>query len=250
MYHTFIFKPLYNGLVYLMDILPWIDIGIAVIIFTIIVKLILFPLSKKALLTQVRMKEVEPEINALKAKYKDDRQAQALKMMEFYRQKGIKPFSGILLLLIQLPILFALISVFYKIIPEVRPEFLYGFVSIPEIKTSFIGFIDLTNKSLILSSITALAQYLQMRYSIAMRQPPTAPKGSNDFASDLAVSMNKQMKIMLPIIAFASTYWLIPLQFPQAASIIALYWSVSALFTLGQELVIRRRYSVVNGVKK
>ena len=104
MYNTFIFKPLYNGLVGLMDLLPWIDVGIAVILFTIIVRLIIFPLSKNALLTQVRMKEVEPEANKIKAEYANDRQKQGLKVMELYKSKGIKPFSGVLLLIIQLPI--------------------------------------------------------------------------------------------------------------------------------------------------
>ena len=84
MYHTFIFLHLYNGLVGLMDLLPWIDVGIAVILFTIIVRLIIFPLSKNAILTQVRMKEVEPEANKIKLQYANDKQAQGLKVMELY----------------------------------------------------------------------------------------------------------------------------------------------------------------------
>src|ERR1019366_7032867 len=119
MYHTFIFQPLYNGLVGLMDLLPWIDVGIAVILFTVIVRLIIFPLSKNALLTQVKMKEVEGEANKIKAEYAKDRQTQGAKIMELYRSRGIKPFSGILLIIVQLPILLALISVFYKIIPSI-----------------------------------------------------------------------------------------------------------------------------------
>jgi len=247
MYHTLIFKPLYNGLVGIMDLIPWIDVGIAVIIFTVIVKLILFPLSKSSLLTQVRMKEIEPEVNKIKAQYSKDRQVQAMKIMELYKERNIKPFSGILLLLIQLPILFALISVFYKIIPEVNPQFLYSFISAPDItnKTLFLGFIDLTQKSLILSLATGIIQYLQLYFSPAMRQQGKTIQAAGDptdFQSQLASSMNKQMKIFLPILAFASTYWIIPFQFPQAASIIAIYWSTSTLFTLAQELFIRKKY--------
>ena len=69
MYNQFIFKPLYNGLVEIMNIIPGIDLGMAVIIFTCIVRLILFPLSKSALITQVKMKGAEPEINKIKAQY-------------------------------------------------------------------------------------------------------------------------------------------------------------------------------------
>ncbi len=245
MYHEFIFRPLYNGLVYVMDILPWTDVGIAVVIFTIVIKFILYPLSKSSLLTQVRMKEIEPEVNAIKAQYSKDRQTQTLKIMALYKEKKIKPFSGILLVLIQLPILFALISVFYKIIPEVDATFLYSFVSVPEVKTLFLGFIDLTQKSLILSILTGVIQYAQLHFSLSGKPPAALAAGQTaDFSTQMAASMSKQMKFLVPIIAFASTYWLIPAQFPQAASIIAIYWSVSSLFTLGQELWIRHQYKV------
>ncbi|MBU6426658.1 membrane protein insertase YidC [Patescibacteria group bacterium] len=245
MYNTLIFEPLYNGLVGIMDLLPWIDLGMAVIIFTIIVKLALFHLSKSSILTQVKMKEVEPEANKIKAQYANDRQTQALKIMELYKSKGIKPFAGILLLIIQLPILLALLSVFYKIIPTINPDYLYSFVSMPSVKTMFLGLIDLTKPSLILAIMTAVAQFVQLHFSLASKQfkPATVNKDQTGTPPlDFAASMNKQMKYMLPALAFISTYWLIPAKFPQAASIIALYWSVSALFTLGQELVIRKRY--------
>ena len=117
MFHNFIFLPLYNGLIGIMDILPGVDVGVAVIIFTIIIRLILFPLSKSSVLTQVRMKEVEPEANKIRAEYATDKQTQALKIMELYKTRKVRPFSGVLLMFIQLPILIALISVFYKIIP-------------------------------------------------------------------------------------------------------------------------------------
>lgn len=245
MYNEIIFRPLYNGLVGIMDVIPWIDVGIAVIIFTVIVKLILFPLSKASLLTQVRMKAIEPEANRIKAQYATDRQAQALKVMELYKEKGIKPFSGVLLLIIQLPILLALISVFYKIIPAIHPEFLYSFISVPIVKTHFLGLIDLTQKSLILSLITGVAQYFQLQYSLSTKQTGVQVNNSpasNDFASQLSGSMGKQMKILLPLLAFISTYWIIPAKFPQAASVIAIYWTISTLFTLGQELYIRKKH--------
>jgi YidC/Oxa1 family membrane protein insertase len=231
-----------------MDFLPWIDVGIAVILFTVIVRLIIFPLSKSALLTQIRMKAVEPEAVAIKAQYSTDRQTQGLKLMELYKSKGIRPFSSIVLLFVQLPILFALISVFYKIIPTIDPTLLYSFVHVPIVKPFLFG-LDLVKPSLILCLITAVIQYFQMHYSLASRQyrDTIAKNGGKapiptDFASSMSNSMNTQMKYMLPVIAFVSTYWLIPVSFPQAASIIAIYWSVSSLFTLGQELYIRKKH--------
>ena len=246
MYNTFIFRPLYNGLVGLMDILPWIDVGIAVILFTIIIRLVLFPLSKNALLTQVRMKAVEPEANKIKAEYANNRQLQGVKIMELYKSKSIKPFSGVLLLIIQLPILLALISIFYKITPTVDSTILYSFIHIPDAKPFLLG-LDLTKPNIVLSLVTAIIQFFQMHYSLASRQhremvAKNGQTNSTDFSANFANSMNTQMKYLLPIIAFASTYWLIPLKFPQAASIIAIYWSVSSLFTLGQELYIRKKH--------
>jgi YidC/Oxa1 family membrane protein insertase len=230
-----------------MDFLPWIDVGMAVILFTIIVRLIIFPLSKSALLTQVRMKEVESEVNAIKAEYKSDRQQQGLKVMELYRSRGIKPFSGVLLLFIQLPILLALISVFYKIIPTVDPSLLYSFIHVPNVNPHLLG-LDLTKPNIILSLITAAIQYFQMHYSLASRQyRETLLKNggrpvSGDMSAGLANTMNTQMKYLVPILAFASTYWIIPARFPQAAAIIAIYWATTSLFTLCQELYIRKRH--------
>jgi membrane protein insertase Oxa1/YidC/SpoIIIJ len=132
----------------------------------------------------------------------------------------------------------ALISVFYKIIPSIDTSLLYSFIHVPNAAPSLLG-LDLTKPSLILSLITAIIQFFQMHYSLASRQQRSAPKSS---VPNMASSMNTQMKFLLPIVAFASTYWIIPVKFPQAAAIIAIYWSVSSLFTLGQELYIRKRH--------
>jgi len=242
MYNTFIFQPLYNGLVALMNI-PGIDMGLAVIIFTVAVRFILYPISKSALLTQVRMKEVEPELNKIKSQYANDKQLQAKKMMELYKEKNIKPFSGVLLLLIQLPILFALIYVFYGVVPVVKPELLYSFIQVPVAHISLLG-LDLTGKSLILSLLTGVIQFFQLHYSLASHQTRLAAKNGakpGTSTADMMANMNNNMKFFMPVLAFASVYWIIPSQFPQAASIIALYWSVSTLFTLAQELYVRKK---------
>ena len=95
MYNQLIFLPLYNGLVGIMDLIPGVDVGIAVIIFTIIIRLLLFPLSKSSLLTQVKMKEVEPEAAKIRSEYSSNRQLQAQKIMELYKEKKVKPFSSV-----------------------------------------------------------------------------------------------------------------------------------------------------------
>ncbi|MBU6232395.1 MAG: membrane protein insertase YidC [Patescibacteria group bacterium] len=247
MFTEIVVRPLYNGLVGLMDIIPGLDVGLAVIIFTVIVRLILYPLSKNSLLTQVRMKDAEPEAAKIRAQYANDRQTQAMKIMALYKEKRIKPFSGILLLIIQLPILLALISVFYKIIPTIDASLLYSFVHAPAPNPTLLG-IDLTNKNLILSVITAIIQFFQLHFSLAAKQQKAMAAqtikngGKPDTAAQLSNSMTTQMKFILPIFAFVSIYWIIPARFPEASSIIAIYWSVSSLFTLGQELYIKKKH--------
>ena len=124
-FNTFFYHPLYNGLVFLISAVPLADVGIAIIALTVLVKLLLFPLSRKAVRTQLIMKELEPELKTLKEKYKNDKQQQARKVMDLYKEKGVNPFSGIARILIQIPIILALYWVFFRGgLPEVNEELL------------------------------------------------------------------------------------------------------------------------------
>ncbi len=217
-----------------MDVLPWIDAGVAVVLFTIIVRLILFPLSKKAIVTQVRMKELEPELNHIKNTMKDDRQGQALKVMALYKEKKVSPFSSFFVLLIQLPIIYALYSIFiHSGLPIVNTSLLYNFVDIPNVDMNFLGLIDIGPRSILLALIAAVAQYLQLHFSLAHMTPPnTLSKNNPPTQMDMAQSMTRNMKYIFPIIVFLISY--------NISAVVALYWAVSSFFTLGQEIVVRR----------
>ncbi|MEK7463741.1 MAG: YidC/Oxa1 family membrane protein insertase [Patescibacteria group bacterium] len=229
-YHTAVFNPLYNGLILLFDTFPWMDAGIVVIIFTIIIRLILFPLSKKAIVTQVRMKEIEPELNNLK-KTVTDKQQQALKVMELYKTKGVNPFSSFFLLFLQLPIIYALYSIFIRSgLPEVNTELLYGFISVPTINMHFLGLIDISQKSYLFAILAAVAQFLQLHFSLAASN--TGAAKSDNPSVDMAQNMMKNMKYVFPIIVFFISY--------KISAVVAIYWTISSLFTLGQELVVKR----------
>ncbi|MDP3962818.1 MAG: YidC/Oxa1 family membrane protein insertase [bacterium] len=234
LYNTFIFNPLYNGLIFLMDILPWIDAGVAVVFFTIIIRLILFPLSKKAIVTQVRMKELEPELNHIKNTMKDDRQGHALKVMALYKEKKVSPFSSFFVLLLQLPIIYALYSIFiHSGLPVVNASLLYGFVDIPNVNMNFLGIIDIGPRSIIMAFVAAVAQYFQLHYSLASMTPANStPRNGPLSQMDMAQNMTRNMKYIFPIIVFLISY--------NISAVVALYWTVSSLFTLGQEIVVRR----------
>jgi YidC/Oxa1 family membrane protein insertase len=232
LYTTFIYNPLYNGLILLADSLPFLDAGILIILFTVLVKLVLFPVSKKAVRTQAMMKLVEPELKAIKEKYKDDKQQQAVETMKLYKEKQVNPFSSIFLLLIQLPIIFALYRIFYSAgFSTIHTDILYSFVGIPaHINTIFLGIVDVTQKSIVLAVLAAVSQYFQIKLSVPVTTKKTEGGG---FQEDLARNMQVQMKYIFPVMIFFISY--------NIASAIALYWITSNLFTIGQELYIRKQ---------
>lgn len=236
MYHEYIYRPLYNGLIYLFDLLPWIDAGLAVILFTVIVKLALFPLSRKAIVTQARMKEIQPELESIQQKYKEDKQAQSLAIFDLYKRKQVNPFSSILLIIIQLPILIALYSVFVRSgLPTVKIDLLYAFVHVPQIDMHLFGIFDIAKRNIILALIAAVAQFFQIKYSLG-KVPDK--KENPSFQEDFARSMSTQMKYVFPVLIFFMSY--------TTSGVIALYLTVSSLFTLGQEIYVKRQLNRSN----
>lgn len=228
-----IYKPLYNLLVWLIDVLPHADIGFAVIILTIIVKLVLFPLSKKAIKTQLLMKDIEGPLKEIREKYKDNQQELAHKTLALYKEKGINPFASIFLILIQLPIIITLYFVFAKAgLPAINSELLYSFVSYPEyMQTTFLGFIDLvSNKSVILAFLVLITQAIQIRISLPKQDSSSLP--DNQFAQEFMKGLHFQMKYILPVITAVATYSLI--------SVVGLYWVVGNIFSIAQELYFKK----------
>ncbi len=230
---TFFYQPLYNGLIYLMDVMPWADAGVAVILFTVIVRLIIFPLSVRSVKTQLRMRQIEPELAALREKYKTNREELARKTLELYRANDIHPFSGIFLILIQLPIIISLYSIFsHGGLFVVNTELLYSFIHSPAaINAHFLGLVDISKNSVWLALLAAVSQFFQVRYSV----PPPKPRTDNaSFQDDLARSMSLQMRYVLPVFIFFIAWKIV--------AAVSLYWITSNLFMIGQELYIRRRY--------
>ncbi|MBX4195787.1 YidC/Oxa1 family membrane protein insertase [Candidatus Parcubacteria bacterium] len=231
LYHHFIVDPMYNALVALFAYLPFADAGLAIIIITVLVRLILFPLSKKAVTAQVEMQNIAPELERIKDKYKDNQEEQARKTLALYKEKGVNPFSGILVLIIQLPVVFALYHIFLSTgFPKIDASLLYSFVHAPDsVSPVFLG-IDLTQKSLILAALAAIATFIQMKL---VAPPNKTNSGNKSFGDDLARNMQTQMKYFLPFLVFFIAY--------KISGVIALYWLVTNVFTIGQEIVVRKR---------
>jgi len=231
-----LFIPLYNLLLFLTGIVPWGDLGLAIIILTIMVKIVIFPLYAKSVYTQIKLKSIEGKLKELKEKYKDNLNEQSRKMLELYREEKINPLSGFLVLFIQIPVVVTLFYVF-KDSFVLRPELIYSFTVAPaNIQTDFFGLVDLTmNHHYFISLLTGLAQFWQTKLML----PPRAPKslqtsgGKKSFTEDLAKSMDLQMRYMMPILMVGIAFTL-----PAA---IAFYWITSSLFSAVYETFLIKK---------
>lgn len=230
MFNTFFYKPLYNTLVFLSGVIPGHDIGVAIILLTVIVKLILLPSYHKMLVTQNKIKLVEPEIKKINEKYKDDAAERARLTMEIYRREKINPFSQFIIIFVQIPIILALFWVFNSGF-NFDTKLLYPFIHVPDhVQTLFLGIIDITSKNFPLAIVVGLTQFLQSYYALPQAGPR---KDDSSFAEDFSRSLNIQMKYVMPVIIV-----LIASRLPVALSI---YWITSNVFSIGQELFVRRR---------
>jgi YidC/Oxa1 family membrane protein insertase len=235
-FFNLIYEPLYNGLVFLVDIVPAHDIGIAVVILTIFVKLILLPLSRQAIRTQSLMREIAPEVERLKEKYKEKPEEQARAIFALYRERNIRPFATFFLIFLQLPILFGLYWVFWKGgFPAINADTLYAFVPVPErVNMEFLGIVDMSERSIFLAALTGLTQYLYTRLSMGKRKP-RVKEDKPTFSSDMAHSFDLQARYVLPLLFAGISYTL--------AAALPLYWTTSNVFMIAQEFVMGRRFS-------
>lgn len=236
-WHTFFFDPIYNSLVFFIDVVRDGDVGIAIICTVILVKLILLPLSLKAIRTQIAMREIEPKLAKIKEEYKDKRELQALKTMELFKEAQVNPFSSILLLFIQIPVVIALYFAVYSgggvALPAINTALLYSFIPTPETANMlFLGLMDITLKSLPLALLAGLTQFIHTHLSLPP-QKPRDPNAEPNFKDDFARSMQMQMRYVMPVLITFVAYTI--------SAAIALYFTVSNLFAIGQEYLVRHK---------
>jgi YidC/Oxa1 family membrane protein insertase len=235
LWHTIVYRPLYNILILLIGVLPGHSVGLAIIILTIIVRTALFPLTGKSIRAQKAMKELEPEIKKIREKYKDDKQEQAKKTMELYQEKGVTPFSGCLPLFIQIPIIIGLYMVFKGLLHPDQLQ-LYSFVTHLGVLDMHFLIFDLSAKSVILAVSAGIAQYFQATLSLGRQTPQAIAKsGPPSFQEDFAKSMQMQMRYVLPVMIGFIAF--------NTSAAVALYWTTSNILSITQELLIKRKGS-------
>lgn len=227
-YNEAIYRPILNLLVWLYDVSPIPDIGLVIIVVTIIIRVLLAPFMHKSLKGQRDLSALQPKMNELREKHKEDREAQAKAMLDLYREHKVNPLSSCLPVLLQLPILLALFHVFRRALNG-SLEGLYSFVPNPgSLNPDFLGLVNLSQPNIIFAILAGVAQYWQSRMIIKWQ----GTNRNNDATTQM---MNVQMTYVLPIISVVIA-WTLPAGLP-------LYWIVTTLFAVGQQYYIQKTYT-------
>lgn len=228
-FKTILYEPLYNLLIFFAWLVPGHSIGWAIILLTIVVKILLWVPSVKGIRAPLQMRVHQPELKKIQERYKDDRAMQSQALMAYYKEHGVNPLAGCLPLLIQLPVILILYNVFVAGLKDIRPDIIYSFTPhLDTINTHFLG-LDLSKPDRIfLPLIIAALQFFQARHMQKINPPV-----SND-PKDPMVIISKQSVFLFPLM----TYFF-ALSFPAGVS---LYWGTSTLFQLLQQLYIQKTF--------
>lgn len=226
-----LYRPIFNLLVLIYNLVPGQDFGLAIIILTVLMRLALMPLSVKALRSQKMLTGLQPKLKEVQVRFKNDKAAQAQATMALYKENKINPVAGCLPLLIQLPILLALYQAFLNGFKPESLNILYGFITNPGvIEHISLKFFDLAKASPLLVISAGILQFIQSKLSLS-KQAPKAQQGAIAGSIDPA-AMSRQMLYFFPIMIIIIG-WKLPAG-------LVLYWSVTTLFSIFEQLYINK----------
>lgn len=263
LWNLVIVQPIFNLLVLIYGLIPGHNFGLAIIIFTVIVRLLMWPLVKKQLHQVKVMRKIQPELKKIKKAAGGDRRKESLLMMELYKERGINPFSTIGVLLLQIPILIGLYVGLQKVLkdPGQLETFAYPVLqhlpwidyisnNIQQFDATLFSVVDLTRSALGQHGVywpamlivigSAVIQY----YSSKQLTPTTkdsrslrsilreAKDGKQADQSEVNAAVGRSTRFLLPAMIFIFT-----INIPSA---LALYWLVSGLTALIQQAIVLR----------
>lgn len=230
-FETIFYQPILNLLVWIYNVIPGHDVGLAIIGLTIVVKLVLYPLSKKSLQGQRALQNLQPKLDEIKKKYADDKEAMSRAMMELYKQEKVNPLSSCLPLLIQLPFFWAIFRVFRDELSGKAITLLYPFIANPGIiNTTAFGFIDFSKPNIVLAILAGASQFVQAKM-MPMKPAAVTTPGAKD--ENIMAAMNKQMLYFMPALTV-----FICLSLPSG---LAFYWFISTVMTIAQQWYMFRK---------
>lgn len=240
-----IYQPIFNSLLFVQKFLPGHDLGVAIIIITLVIKTLLFTPSLSAIRASRHLQELQPKLKALQEKYKNNKEELAKEQMKLYKDSRVNPLSSCLPTVLQLVVFIYLYQVFInglKIdthglleasqVKNVYPALRDYFTTNP-INTMFLNFVDLTKAhNIILAVLAGASQFWQSR----MLAHPKEPKTKEAKDESMTSALNQQMTYILPVMMAYFGY-----RFPAG---LALYWIVSTMFTIGQQYYFIRRHPI------
>ena len=228
LYNLILYQPLLNTLIFFYQKISFNDLGIAIVLLTILIRLILFPIFHKSARHQMIMRELQPKLKKIQEAHKHDRERQVKATMELYKDHKINPFSGFFLLLVQLPVLIALYQIFLNISkPESFAGKFYSFIEAPaNLGTTFLGLINLNDRSIVMVVLAAIAQYFQGKLALPQNQKES---------QDKMAKLGRQMVIIGPIMTLVI--------FVNLPSAVSLYWFTSSIFSIFQQMLINRKFN-------
>src|SRR3989344_330151 len=230
LFETILYQPIFNIFVALYNLLP--DVGVVIILITLIIKAALYPLTKKSIAAQASLTELQPKLAELKKQYKDDQQRLAQETMRLYKENKVNPLGSCLPILVQLPIFIAIYWVLRAGLSNGSFDQLYPFVRNPGmIKTMTFGLTDLAKPSIVLAVLAGASQFWQTKMMYRKPAPKAAGEGGKD--ENMMAMMNKQMLYFMPVMTV-----IIGFQLPGGLS---LYWFVSTLLTALQQKMMTKK---------
>jgi YidC/Oxa1 family membrane protein insertase len=220
--NRYIFIPMYD---FLTGFFPY---GIAIIVFTILIRLVMSPITYKSYLSQAKMKILRPEINDLNDKYKNDAMKKQQETMKLYGKAGVNPMAGCIPAVLQIPVFYALFQFFPSAIDLRQKSFLWA-----NDLSSFDSVLDLPfyipfygNHVSLFPILASIAIFFYMKMTTGDQQMAPPQEGMPD--------MGKIMKIMLYLSPIMMLFF-----FNNYASGLSLYYFVSNTITIGIMLVIK-----------
>ncbi|HUC88254.1 MAG TPA: YidC/Oxa1 family membrane protein insertase [Candidatus Binatia bacterium] len=263
MFTTIIVRPIFNLLVLIYATIPGHDFGLAIIIFTVVVRLLMWPLVKKQLRQARAMRELQPEIKRIKKAAAGNKQKESKMVMELYKEREVSPFGSIGTLIIQVIILIGLYSGLRKAIddPKQLVLFSYPFLqhlgwmhhlagNIKSFKATLFGLVNLDRSALSKAGIywpamvivigSAISQFFQSKQLMPTDKNARklrdilkdAGKGNSSDQSEVNAAVGRSTRYFLPVMIFIVT-----VNYPSALS---LYWLVGGVAAYIQQLIVLR----------
>jgi YidC/Oxa1 family membrane protein insertase len=236
---TLIIQPILNLLVWLYNTVPGNDLGIAIILLTILVKTVLYPFTMAQIKQQRALQTIQPKVDEIRNRLKDDKEAQAKELMELYKRDKVNPAASCLPLLIQLPIFIGLYRALNDGLSSQGLNLLYPFVANPgTLSTMLFGIVDLSKPNIVLAVLAGAVQFWQSWQIMRKPSPATPPpadvvktEGAKD--ESMASAMNKQMMYIMPVVTI-----FIGISLPGG---LTLYWLTMSLLTVAQQALFLKK---------